>query len=229
MFIVIEGADASGKAAQSRLLCERLANIKLYSFPRYETPLGRAILRHLQGRISVTEERTVDSSDMNRDGESYWRQASEDAMVFQCMMTIDKYAAEPEMRSFLGTGDVVADRWAPSACVYGVADGLDPAWLREIHACLLKADLYILLDVPLDEAVRRRPERRDRYERDQKKQERVRELYREMWKTEGATDEHSWVVLDGTGDVEVVNNLIINAIARKIGGRQSSWHKSADI
>jgi thymidylate kinase len=153
---------------------------------------------------------------MRIDGDSYWRQAPEDAMIFQCMMTIDKYAAEPEMRAFLKEGHVVADRWWPSAYVYGVADGLDAGWLSGIHACLLKADLHILLEVSLEEAVRRRPERRDRYERDHHKQERVRKLYRELWEAHGTAYGDSWVILDGTGSVEDVSARVMSAIDRRM-------------
>jgi dTMP kinase len=208
MFVAIEGADANGKATQSKLTCEKLGGEKsrcaLISFPRYETPLGKGILRHLKREIVVK----------CSDGED----AVEDPMVFQCMMTIDKYHAANEIRKHQAAGiHVVCDRWRQSAEMYGQADGLDPKWLNEIHASLPVADVNIYLEVTLEESLRRRPVLRDRYEKDPEKQKLIRKLYREHWKrkiADGAVG--LWAIVDGMRSVAEVNSEIMSLIARRM-------------
>lgn len=53
--IVIEGLDGSGKATQTKMLCERLANLgkdfcKL-SFPNYESPSSSLVKMYLNGQL----------------------------------------------------------------------------------------------------------------------------------------------------------------------------------
>lgn len=179
MFIAIEGTDAAGKATQSQLLADRIEKsgerVFRYSFPRYETPLGAAILKHLKTELLL----------MGRDSRhNPFEEASEDALVFQCMMLADKYDAARDIITQLASGaTVVTDRWWQSGWVYGRADGLEERWLGSVFRCLPQADLNIFIDVPPDEALRRRPEARDRYEKDREKQEVVRTNYNLLWET----------------------------------------------
>jgi len=226
LFIAIEGADANGKATQSTRVCEALGGRKvgtdlpylgrcaLYSFPRYETPLGKAILRHLKREISVIEE------------PHGWKAekvtAPEDAMIFQCMMTIDKYIIAPEIISHLRSGlSVVADRWTVSAEIYGWLDGLDLGWLEAAQAMLPKADVNIYLEVPVEESIRRRPKLRDRYEEDIAGQHKIRARYREVWETRAAFEgQNTWAIVDGVGGVEEVTQRIMHVIVMKSASRR---------
>jgi dTMP kinase len=207
MFIVIEGTDASGKATQTRMLATRLERLgrstTTFSFPRYATPLGEAILRHLKREIIVAQ------PDYKL---AKHEPAPEDAMIFQCMMVVDKYDAAPAIGDALKAGDVVSDRWWPSAFAYGAADGLSPEWLLRVHRYLPQPDLYVLIDVDLEETARRRPERRDRYERDREKQALVRRNYRDLWTLRKAGGRGRWSVVDGTGTIEEVHERIWNEV-----------------
>ena len=73
---------------------------------------------------------------------------------------------------------IVCDRYVASSIAYGEAQGLDPAWLREIQRFLPPPDLTILLDIAPETAVRRKTTDRDQYERDLALLSRVRESYR---------------------------------------------------
>jgi thymidylate kinase len=87
-----------------------------------------------------------------------------------------------DLKAAAARGHVVLDRFEIDALVYGALDGLEPAWLEGINAQLpVKPDLYILLDVPVDEGFERRPQRRDRYERDVKRMEDVRVAYLKLF------------------------------------------------
>lgn len=210
MLIVIEGTDASGKATQSRIVQEKLGGpgkCALYSFPRYGTTLGAAILRHLKREVALVE--------ILKEGGC--ASASEDALMFQCMMTIDKYHAAREIREHVLEGrHVVCDRWRQSAEIYGASDGLDPRWLSEIHDCLpsIGKTLNIYLHVSDKIALGRRPGLRDRYEQDRGKQNDLRGRYMQMWTREAVRDPLSWVIVDGEMSVERVTSEILSAVAK---------------
>jgi dTMP kinase len=202
MMVVIEGTDASGKATQSKLLADRLG-ARRFSFPNYETPMGKAILRHLKGLIEVTEGHGDHT-------------ASEDALIFQAMCLANKCEMLPEMWRLPITQDIVCDRWWPSSVAYGKADGLDGEWLRKIHQGLQGNDVvYIFLDVPDDEALRRRPKARDRYEENREKQRQVRENYQQLWAAHAA--DSGWYVVNGVGLVGEIHEEIYECVLQERG------------
>jgi dTMP kinase len=195
--------DAAGKNTQMKLLAERLTRASLmvhcYSFPRYETPLGQVILRHLKNEVSM-----ADKTGNN---------INEDALVFQCMMTADKYAVagviSAAQRSRSYENIVIADRWTQSAICYGTSDGLPAEWLISVQESLPKPDLNILLDLPFEKGWERRPERRDRYEKNADKMREIEKRYRDMWMgNHGA----SWVIVDASPPVEVVAKSVLDAV-----------------
>jgi dTMP kinase len=173
MLVAIEGTDAAGKATQTRLLAERIREMGreavTYSFPRYDTPIGNVIKRLLTGEMAVKWNSGAPALD-------------EDAHVLQALMTADKADATEDIAVQINEGTIViCDRWLPSALCYGTADGLDHEWLRRINFPLPDASLSVFIDVSPEEALRRRPEARDRYERDREKQKRVHEEYVRLW------------------------------------------------
>jgi dTMP kinase len=219
MHIVIEGFDGCGKNTQTRHLQARLEHlgheVGMFSFPRYKTLLGEAIRKHLVKEITLT--------------------CDEDAMIFQCMMATDKYDAAPEIATALKRGAfVICDRWWPSAYCYGAADGLSPEWLLRTHEWLPQADLNIFLDITPEEALRRRPNLRDRYEMDRKKQAVVRDYYRSLWTACSFQQGHVsrgvadvWRVVDGEASEEDVHERIwqlVVSVSRDfpttVGGKQ---------
>ena len=215
--IVIEGCDAAGKATNVKKLAERFdslgSNAITFSFPRYDTVVGKAILRHLKGRIAMREEHSIDSSDMRIDGETTYRTAEpEDALAFQALCAVDKYDAAADIQAHLALGRVViCDRWWQSAFCFGSSDGLDEDWLYRIHSGLPQPWLNIFIDVPPEEALRRRPEARDRYERDREKQKVVRANYERLWTNAGV----DYVKIDGLGTPEEVHERIWSALENR--------------
>lgn len=184
MIIAFEGLDAAGKATQSRLLFDRLRregrDVAIFSFPRYDTPVGTALKEVLTAK------------DINLGDSAV-------AHTIQSLMTVDKIDAYREMRfSGLDGRIVICDRWTPSALCYGQADGLSRAWLDSIQRSLPEADVCFLLDLPTEQAFRRRPDMRDRYERDRLKQGVIRANYHALWAEKG------WDVIDGSGTEDEV-------------------------
>ena len=212
--IVLEGLDAVGKNTQSKLLAEKLDSVGrtsvVMSFPRYETPAGKAIRRHLMGETLVAEQ-----------GHEHdpVRRAPEDPLFLQALFLADKADATVDIDEHLDNERIViCDRWAPSAICFGEADGLDPAWLQRTNEVLPLADLYVLIDVPEEEALRRRPQLRDRYEKDREKQKVVRANYDTLWNAGAEGDDpDAWVRVDGVGTVEEVAARIWEPVAELLG------------
>jgi len=218
MFIAIEGADACGKDTQTKLLEEALVkagrNVFTFSFPRYDTPLGKLIRRHLEGHCALMDERSRDSSDIRVDGDTYYAKSDADALMFQSLMHADKSDASTAIKQYLKDGYVVlADRWWPAGFAYGAADGLPPEWMVSMSSVLPQPDLNLLIDVSEEEALRRRPKLRDRYEKDRTKQIVVGSWYRALWR-EGRWRRTGgrWVEIDGHGDKLEVHRRIVKAV-----------------
>lgn len=209
MFCILDGLDASGKATQSKRLAEFI-DARLISFPTYNTEkssvVGPVITDHLKGgwmAFKNTDAGGVHSLNL-------------DALVFQCVMSVNKYELAGEIEDVLAAGrSVVCDRYWPSAYAYGGADGLDPAWLRQIHRSLPKPDICFLLDVDYETSLARRPDRRDRYERLGKAfYGKVRSLYRALWLEEASGHTTTrWVVIDGSKSEDDVTTAIMEELA----------------
>jgi len=203
LLICVEGTDASGKATQADLLVKRMiGKAVLYSFPRYGTALGQMILRHLKSETLLADGITLDGK---------LHAAPEDPLWFQCACLADKYEAVSDIESHLAHGmNVICDRWKPSGIAFGAADGVDVNWLDRAQERLPTADLNIFLSVSEEEALRRRPKLRDRYELDREKQKIIALNYNRMWsdRVTDMTEPKLWCIVDGEGPVDVVHARI---------------------
>lgn len=221
MLISIEGTDGAGKATQTKLLAERVRaagrEAVVLSFPRYDTPVGAAIKRLLAGG-KMMQMRDTEGGGLGCLGLS----DEDEALILQALMLTDKADAITEIVDHLNDGTVViCDRWIESALCYGPADGLDADWLERIHFPMLSADLSIFLDVPPEEALRRRPEARDRFERDREKQARVHANYVALWKCDVGgvtivqTDPYQYFArVNGEGAVSEVSDRIFHEVVQ---------------
>jgi len=169
--IAFEGGDAGGKATQSKLLADKLG-AKLISFPRYKTEIGKAILGSLKGEWAAC----VPNGDYEPDDKI-------NALARQALFLMDRYAIAPVIEDYLHNGvDVVLDRYWPSGVIYGADDGLDKNVLIRAHMMLPQPDVWFLLDLDVEESTRRRPERRDQYEKDVEGAKRRRLAYLELFR-----------------------------------------------
>lgn len=205
VFVVIEGPDICGKSTQVDMLVARLKECSLpavgMSFPRYDTPVGKAIKKHLKGEIWTSSP------------DSMLGRAEEDALVCQALQTMDKFEAVKDIQFSLGTGSiVVSSRWWQSMLIYGQDLGLDRQAL--INTCLVlpQANLNVLLNVSEEQALKWRPEARDRYERDREKQMRIRQGYSRLWKDYERSV--NWDVIYGEGSPLEVHNRIFASFVR---------------
>lgn len=154
----------------------------------------------------------------------YYPLVRTNAVVLQSLFAVNRYEIAGEITRALVDGrNVVCDRYWLSGVVYGACDGLDQGWLARIHEGLPQPDCWILLDVDPSESVKRRPERRDRYEKDANMGRR-RELYLrwfEEWQDDTlqvrrGQDEYErltkWCVVNGALDKLSVHESICDVL-----------------
>ncbi len=170
--ICFEGLDASGKATMSAYAAALLRGVE-FSFPCYDTPTGQLLLRHLKGEVEMVTRQPFPppcrGSMLN---------TNDDMLTRQTLMTVNRLEAQDQILQALRGSPVVLDRYWLSSLVYGEAEGLDQKWIVDISSTLLRPDLTIVLDIPVEEVAKRRPQARDKNETDLDKLRRVRDLYR---------------------------------------------------
>ena len=198
--IAIEGIDGSGKSTQTAVLAQMLPNAKVTKFPNYESPTGKLILHHL------------------KTGGNFELSKQENAVDLQSLMTINRFEMLETIKKGLEDGPVILDRYFASGLVYGLYDGLEPYWLAEIHKTLPAPDLYVLLNVTVDNSFRRRPNRDDVYEADKKRLAFVRAAYIDFWANpwHNVPSVHGtpcrYLHLDGASPPHVITNIVLGAI-----------------
>jgi len=187
LLIAFEGLDQSGKQTQAERLRDRLVEagreVRLLSFPAYETPLGAEIRKALDG---------------TRD----WG-----ADVMQLLYIANRYEARPLIERDLAQGVIlVCDRYMASSIAYGESQGLDASWLRDVQRHLPQPDLTFLLDIAPQVSAQRKATDRDKYERDLALLARVRESYLRQAGAAG------WVRLDAGRDRAAVAADVFGAV-----------------
>lgn len=192
--VSVHGIDASGKASQVAATAAALREVSwaagfridVWDFPRYQSTMGEIIGRVLRGETLVVPDSALDdwpsAERLERsDVEALKKSWSLDkAHLIQAAMVVNRL----EFLHMLQLGAkpdhlLILDRYILDAIVYGQVDGLDREWLLAIHACLPPSALNIVLDITVEESMRRRPERRDYYEKNTDKLAKVRQLYRD--------------------------------------------------
>lgn len=218
MIIAIEGIDASGKATQTKLLAAALAekkNIKTEcaDFPNYKTPSGVMILESITKQWEAI--RFTSDHKLVFDGHL-------NAYVRQCIFVANKCEQIALLRKYfrIKSGVLILDRYKASGVVYGKCDGLDPNWVHLINQALPEPDLTIYIRIEVAESWRRRPNRRDDYEKRadflQKVVDTYDELFRNPLPTLDGIGNNEHVVVDGSGTVEEVHNLIMDKVERHL-------------
>lgn len=194
MIIAIEGGDQAGKRTQTRMLENTLKKrgipVKSFSFPDYATPVGRAIRRHLAGRKSYRPQ------------------------VIHCLMSANRWEKLPEIeRAQKKYPVIIMNRYYHSNLVYGIANGLKPAWLEKLDWGLPRADLVIVLDVSQKTSFIRKKTNRDKFEKDKSFSQKVSKTYRLVAK------KRRWRLVDASRPQDEVHADIMKILAGRSGIR----------
>ncbi len=215
MFVVLCGADGSGKSTQAKLLAEALRAkgrfVTEKRFPERNNVTGRVIYAWLKGDVA----QPIDMSSQNQLAAP---------ICFQSLMHANRLEELPALRKAMGEGDLVVDRYWPSGYAYGAADGLDPKWLTLTSSFFPKPTLAILLDVDVETAEARRAKRMglaETYEKAPREHRaKVISNYRELWSWH--IGEVSWVTVNARGLVGETAGRILAAVeeVRSLGGER---------
>ena len=143
--IVIEGVDASGKATQTKKLCERLTaegkSIMKITFPDYDSPSSAPVKMYLSGELGETAD-------------------SVNAYAASALFAVDRFCSyRKNWKSFLdGGGIVIADRYVTSNFIHQaskISDKTERDKYLDFQADfeyekigLPKPDAVLFLDVP---------------------------------------------------------------------------------
>jgi dTMP kinase len=192
VFVVLEGGDGSGKSTQTTRLAARLREAGREVVVTREpgaTDVGAAIRSLVLGGGDL------------------------DPRTEALLIAADRAEHVAEViRPALERGAVVvSDRYIPSSLAYqGVARSLgveEIARLSHWATGGLQPDLVVVIDVPAEEAVRRRAGPQDRMEREPEEfRALVNRAYRDL------ADQFGWTVVDGSSPVEVVAEQIWRAV-----------------
>ena len=141
--IVIEGLDGSGKATQTKLLCDRLSKLDIeytkMSFPNYESPSSALVKMYLGGELGTS------ADDVNPYAASVFYAAD------RCATFIKEYKHDYENGRLF-----ISDRYSTSNAIYQTSklpkEDWDSflLWLEDLEYNKLevpKPDLVIYLDM----------------------------------------------------------------------------------
>ena len=202
-FVTFEGIEGCGKTTQIRHLTAHLEG-KRQPFLLTREPGGTAISDRIRQILLSSEN-------------SLMEPATE---FFLYAAARAQHIAEVVLPALRNGKTVLCDRFADATLAYqGFGRGLNLAWLEEIHNRFLqglKPDLTFLLDLPVEEGLRRAWKRmenqavkEDRFEKeDLAFHQRVREGYLFLARREP----NRIVVLDGMKDEQTLHREILNRL-----------------
>ena len=203
-FVTFEGGEGAGKSTQAALLTEALQR----------AGIAARLTREPGGSAGAEAIRQIllDGADERWDaiGEALLLNAARRDHVLH---TILPALAEKTW--------IVCDRFADSTLAYqGYGRGLPLAKLTILQQFTLgdlRPDLTLLLDLPVEEGLRRaarRPGSGDRFERlDREFHERLRRGFQDI----AAADPQRCVVIDAAGDRDGVHRAVLAAVSQRFG------------
>lgn len=201
-----------------------LTKIRRHDFPHYASTAGGVVGRILRGELIVVGEDEIDSDDCSPVSlAEIW--SRDKAIVIQSVMIADRLEHLTMLTEFAMSPDtlLLLDRYKMSGMVYGAADGLEELWLKIIQAGLPDADLNILIDISIDESRQRRPERRDYYETNFEKLQRVRDGYLDGFRFAFSEE---YAIVDGMRDQTAILLQLIDLIRMR---RTSLIHMESQL
>jgi dTMP kinase len=196
--IVFEGLTGSGKKTHINLLRKRLEEVGrrvvTISFPRYETEIGRLTKKPL------------------------------DPFSLSLLFAADRLAFQEDLKRLLVDRIVIADRYCYSNFAYQSAKGVPMEWLKRIEEMIVKPRIAFLMDIPVEESIRRikqlsltnfaKRETLSRLERESFVLRKVRENFFRIISEDRET---KWFVIDATKSVERNREKIWDIVRRELG------------
>ena len=202
-FLVFEGIDASGKSTLLNLLCEKFKS-KALSFVKTREPGGTGNGEKIR---EILLERQNTSLDPLAETLLYYADRRQNV--------------EEKIKPALEQGQwVLSDRyWASTSAYQCGGRGIDEGFVQELRkqSCSdCEPDLWVLLDLPLEESLKRlfisKRDSKDRLEMENSGfHQRVRDYYLKLAKQEAS----KWLVLDATRPQEKLLEQLLSYLKDK--------------
>lgn len=192
MIVTIEGGDQAGKKTQTALLKQALKKRKIktttFSFPDYATPIGQEIRKYLDGKRRFPPQ------------------------VIHCLLAANRWEKLYDIQQAKKKYSVIImNRYYHSNLVYGLANGMQKEWLKNLDFGLPKSDLVILLDVSQKESFQRKKLNRDKFEKDIEFSQNVSRIYERVAK------QQKWKIINASQTKEQIHKEILRAFVKKTG------------
>ncbi|MFC2017433.1 dTMP kinase [Chloroflexota bacterium] len=199
LFITFEGGEGCGKSVQARALHKRLSRLAIPVFLVHE-PGGTSLGNKLGRWLKWTQ--NADISPLT------------ELLLFNASRTqlIDE-VIHPNLEK---GGVVICDRYTDSTIAYqSHGRGLDLEMVKAVNNTAtqgIKPDLVVLLDMPVDEGLaRKKNKRQDRFEQEALAfHQRVREGYLRM----AAANPERWLVIDASQPKRKVEQIIWQKVSQ---------------
>jgi dTMP kinase len=209
LFITFEGIEGCGKTTQIRLLTSYLKRIQRpFLFTR--EPGGTELGERIRQILLSSENARIEPM----------------AELFLYAAARIQHFRQVISPALLGRKVVLCDRFADATLAYqGYGRGLDLAWIEKIHARTVEdvmPDLTFLLDVPVEEGLRRALKRMekqtDKEDRFEKEALDFHQRVREGYLTLARREPQRIIVLDGMKDEETLHHEIVSHLSSRFIG-----------
>ena len=203
-FITFEGGEGTGKSTQVRLLAQHLA----------KTGADVVQTREPGGSPSAEEIRTL----LVTGAADRWSPLAETLLFYAARVEHWRQVIEPAIAR---GAHVICDRFADSTMAYQCyAGGLDKRVVEELHRLTMSKagpDLTIVLDMPVDEGLKRAAARRDDETRFERKGREFHERLRAGFLEIARLAPERCAVVDGTRDVDTVHTAVRSLVFSRLG------------
>lgn len=158
------------------------------SFPRYTTPIGILLKQYFMGDIELRKEAVHMLLEADR------------ADFCKTIVAYEK----------AGFDYLIFDRFTLSNLAFGVANGLDGTWLRDLQYYVPQPDLTLVMDVSAETSYKRRSQGRDKFEMDLALQNRTRKVYKSLANNLLAEGELVYVIDANEAPPEKIHQVVLS-------------------
>lgn len=203
-FITFEGGEGTGKSTQARLLATHLGR----------TGADTVQTREPGGSPSAEEIRTLlVTGDADR-----WSPLAETLLFYAARVEHWRQVIDPALAR---GAHVVCDRFADSTMAYQCyAGGLEKRRVADLHRLTMgtaEPDLTLILDVPVDEGLKRAAARHDDETRFERKGREFHERLRQGFLEIARLAPKRCVVIDTMQSVDLVHAVVRSAVSSRLG------------
>lgn len=203
-FITFEGGEGTGKSTQVRLLASYFV----------QSALDVVQTREPGGSPSAEEIRTL----LVTGAPDRWSPMAETLLFYAARVEHWRQVIEPALAR---GAHVVCDRFADSTMAYqAYAGGLQLRLIMELHRLALagvEPDITFVLDIPVDEGLRRAATRRDAETRFERKGREFHERLRQGFLDIAQRAPKRCVIVDAAQPIERVHAAVLAALKTRLG------------